>query len=109
MWVLKITRMKIIKLLVVRINGCSHSNDKNGKPQLWDVCKATSVTHTKRIYRNLLRKETSFVCYTSSVLIQMNIWSLFNTYSNEYLQNSANEYLNKDWRCVTHETSFITQ
>jgi len=26
------------------------------------------VTHTKRIYRNLLRKETSFVCYTSSVL-----------------------------------------
>jgi len=32
------------------------------------VCKATSVTHTKRIYRNLLRKETSFVCYTSSVL-----------------------------------------
>jgi len=26
--------MKIIKLLVVRINGCSHSNDKNGKPQL---------------------------------------------------------------------------
>jgi len=32
------------------------------------VCKATSVTHTKRIYRNLLRKETSFVCYSSSVL-----------------------------------------
>jgi len=26
------------------------------------------VTHTKRIYRNLLRKETSFVYYTSSVL-----------------------------------------
>ena len=26
------------------------------------------MTHTKRIYRNLLRKETSFVCYTSSVL-----------------------------------------
>jgi len=24
------------------------------------------VTHTKRIDRNLLRKETSFVCYTSS-------------------------------------------
>ena len=35
------------------------------------VCKATSVTHTKRIYRHLLRKETSFVCYTSSVLIQI--------------------------------------
>ena len=33
-----------------------------------NVCKATSVTHTERIYRNLLRKETSFVCYTSSVL-----------------------------------------
>ena len=29
---------------------------------------ATTVTHTKRIYRNLLRKETSFVYYTSSVL-----------------------------------------
>jgi len=29
------------------------------------------VTHTKRIYRNLLRKETSFVYYTSSVLIQI--------------------------------------
>ena len=27
-----------------------------------------TVTHTKRIDRNLLRKETSFVCYTSSVL-----------------------------------------
>ena len=26
------------------------------------------MTHTKRIYRNLLRKETSFVYYTSSVL-----------------------------------------
>ena len=40
-----------------------------------NVCKATSVTHTKRIYRNLLRKETSFVCYTSSVLIQIkSIW-----------------------------------
>jgi len=26
------------------------------------------VTHTKRIDRNLLRKETSFVCYASSVL-----------------------------------------
>jgi len=32
------------------------------------ICKATTVTHTKRIYRNLLRKETSFVYYTSSVL-----------------------------------------
>jgi len=31
-------------------------------------CKATAVTHTKRIERNLLRKETSFVCYTSSIL-----------------------------------------
>jgi len=31
-------------------------------------CKATAVTHTKRINRNLLREETNFVCYTSSVL-----------------------------------------
>jgi len=31
-------------------------------------CKATAVTHTKRIDRNLLLKETSFVCCTSSVL-----------------------------------------
>jgi len=36
---------------------------------IWsNICKATTVTHTKRIYRNLLRKETSFVYYTSSVL-----------------------------------------
>jgi len=29
----------------------------------------TAVTHTKRVNRSLLRnKETSFVCYTSSVL-----------------------------------------
>jgi len=33
-----------------------------------NICKATTVTHTKRIYRNLLRKETSFVYFTSSVL-----------------------------------------
>ena len=33
-----------------------------------NICKATKVTHTKRIYRNLLCKETSFVYYTSSVL-----------------------------------------
>jgi len=32
------------------------------------ICKATTVTHTKRIHRNLLCKETSFVCYTSSIL-----------------------------------------
>ena len=32
------------------------------------ICKATTVTHTKRIDRNLLHKETSFMCYTSSVL-----------------------------------------
>jgi len=30
--------------------------------------KATTVTHTKRIDCNLLRKETSFMCYTFSVL-----------------------------------------
>ena len=33
-----------------------------------NIYKATTVTHTKRIDRNLLRKETSFVCYTFSVL-----------------------------------------
>jgi len=33
--------------------------------------KAITVTTTKRINHNLLRKETSFVCYTSSVLIQV--------------------------------------
>ena len=32
------------------------------------------MTHTKRIDRNLLRKETSFVCYTSSALIQIDFW-----------------------------------
>jgi len=57
-----------------------------------NVCKATSVTHTKRIYRNLLRKETSFVCYTSSVLIQ--IESLFNQSLFKYPY--SNIYLNKD-------------
>jgi len=33
-----------------------------------DICKAITVTHTKQIDRNLLRKETSFVYYTSSAL-----------------------------------------
>jgi len=33
-----------------------------------NFCKATALTHTKRIDRNLLLKEISFVCYTSSVL-----------------------------------------
>jgi len=33
-----------------------------------NVCQATTVTHTKRIDRNLLRKETNYVYYTSSVL-----------------------------------------
>jgi len=36
--------------------------------QMSNICKATTVTHTKRIDHNLLRKETIFVCYTSSVL-----------------------------------------
>jgi len=31
-----------------------------------NICKDTTVTHTTRIDRNLLRKEISFVCYTSS-------------------------------------------
>ena len=33
-----------------------------------NICKATTVTHTKRINRNLLHKETSFVFYRSFVL-----------------------------------------
>jgi len=33
-------------------------------------CKTTAGTHTKRIDRNLLCKETSFMCYTSSVLLK---------------------------------------
>jgi len=49
-------------------------------------CKATAVTHTKRINLNLLRKETSFVCYTSSIL----------TFA-------------QDKRSVKHETSFLMQ
>jgi len=43
-----------------------------------NVCKATAVTHTKRIDRNLLRKETSFVCYTSFLVsvrvLQLHMW-----------------------------------
>jgi len=35
--------------------------DATAKGLLCNICKATTVTHTKRIYRNLLRKETSFV------------------------------------------------
>ena len=49
----------------------SPCNDSSLYLSFSKVCKATSVTHTKRIYRNLLRKETSFVCYASSVLIQI--------------------------------------
>ena len=40
----------------------------HGLVKVINICEATSVTHTKRIYRNLLRKETSFMCCTSSVL-----------------------------------------
>ena len=47
----------------------SFCDDSNLHISLFNnICKATTVTHTKRIYRNLLRKETSFVYYTSSVL-----------------------------------------
>ena len=54
-----------IACLVLLPSPC---NDSSLYLSFIHVCKATSVTHTKRIYRNLLRKETSFVCYTSSVL-----------------------------------------
>jgi len=40
-----------------------------------NICKATTVTHTKRIDRNLLRKEISFVCYTSLVLRKSRHWN----------------------------------
>jgi len=43
-------------------------NDSSLYLSFSNFCEATVVTHTKRINRNLLRKETSFVCYTSSVL-----------------------------------------
>ena len=54
-----------IACLVLLPSPC---NDSSLYLSFSNVCKATSVTHTKWIYRNLLRKETSFVCYTSSVL-----------------------------------------
>jgi len=38
------------------------------QPGFSNNCKVTAVTNTKQINRNLLCKETSFVCYTSSVL-----------------------------------------
>ena len=46
--------------LLAMIHACTYHSA--------NICKATTVTRTKRIDRNLLRKETSFVCYTSSVL-----------------------------------------
>ena len=57
-----------IACLVLLPSPC---NDSSLYLSFINVCKAKSVTHTKRIYRNLLRKETSFVYYTSSVLIQI--------------------------------------
>ena len=53
-----------------------------------NICKATTVTHTKRTDRNLLRKETSFVCYTSSVLIQ--IESLEITHVRDFISSGNN-------------------
>ena len=54
-----------ISCLVLLPSPC---NDSACTYSFSNICKATRVTHTKRIHRNLLRKETSFVCYTSSVL-----------------------------------------
>jgi len=54
-------------IMTMRFCRCAKSLDD----MIWEhsnICKATAVTHTKRIDRNLLCKETSFVCYTSSVL-----------------------------------------
>jgi len=54
-------QLKRKKLSLLNIQALCNAYESNN-------CKATAVTHTKRIDRNLLRKETSFVCYTSSVL-----------------------------------------
>ena len=69
-----------------------------------NISKATTVTHTKRIYRNLLRKETSFVYYTSSVLVLhicvLHIFSLCITHSVYY--TSCITHL-----CITHLTHLL--
>ena len=54
-----------ISCLVLLPSPC---NDSSLCLSFSNICKATAVTHTKQIDRNLLRKETSFVFYTSSVL-----------------------------------------
>ena len=54
-----------ISCLVLLLSPC---NDSSLYLSFSNNCKATAVTHTKRIDRNFLRKETSFVCCTSSVL-----------------------------------------
>jgi len=58
-----------------------------------NTCKVTTVTHTKRIDRNLLRKETSFVCYTSSVLtLRLQVIEI---YSNQLLKYNWIDFSSK--------------
>ena len=52
-----------ISCLVLLPSPC---NDSSLYLSFSNICKATAVTHTKLSDRNLLRKETSFGCYTSS-------------------------------------------
>ena len=56
-----------------------------------NICNATTVTHTKRIYRNLLRKETSFVYYTSLVLIQISPNKLIHELAKNQKTNSTSQ------------------
>jgi len=61
--IIRVTLSQLSSGEVEVVTSCSYNAG-----MLIQCCFATAVTHTKRIYRNLLRKETSFVYYTSSVL-----------------------------------------
>jgi len=54
-----------ISCLVLLPSSC---NDSSLHSSFSYNSKVTAVTNTKRINRNLLRKESSFVCFTSSVM-----------------------------------------
>jgi len=54
-----------ISCLVLLPSSCNNSSLHSS---FSNYCKATAVTHIKWINRHLLGKETSFVCYTSSLL-----------------------------------------
>jgi len=62
-----------ISCLVLLPSSC---NDSSLYLSFSSNCKATAVTHTKRINRNLLRKETSFVCVTQlQSCAKVDIWN----------------------------------